>query len=452
MSAPPSAPISGSTPASASVPTSASASASAPRRAAPSPATRRPLVVLCYACVPAADRGGVQAVFCRVSDALRAAGHRVTTAWAYPPCAARPDDAHWPLATDVRRPLADAAAVGRSFARLTRRLRAERPDIVNVHFPMGQSAYFALLRPLLGYRLVLSLHGSDLLEPVGPVRRVLGALLRRADAVVVVSRPMHRVAVERHRVDPSRVHLVPNGIDVRFWAPDDAPGAVPEIEARAGEPPAGAPRLLAVGRLVDVKGFDLLIDALAALSRARPELDAALEIVGDGPEREALARRIDAAGLADRVTLPGHLGPVALRERLRATTLFVLPSRSEGVPLALLEAMAAGAPVLAADVGGVGDVLRARLPECLVAPDDVDALAAGIAARLDDPQARARSARTGLEVVAGHDERGVADAYAALFESLVEPASSGASTGAVPRTASGATHDAAGAATGDAST
>ena len=423
----------------------------------PELAPRRPLAVLCYACVPAADRGGVQAVFCRVSDALRAAGHRVTTAWAHPPSAARPDDVHWPLATDARRPLKDAAAVARSLARLARRLRAERPDIVNVHFPMGQSAYFALLRPLLGYRLVLSLHGSDLLEPVGPVRRVLGALLRRADAVVVVSRPMRRVAIERHGVDPARVHLVPNGIDVRFWAPDDVPGAIsgatPATTASPtpspSEPPAGPSRLLAVGRLVDVKGFDLLIDALAALSRARPGLDARLEIVGDGPERAALERRVDAAGLADRVTLPGHLGPVALRERLRAATLFVLPSRSEGVPLALLEAMAAGVPVLAADVGGVGDVLRAGLPECLVAPDDVDALAAGIAARLDDPEGRARSARAGLEVAARHDERNVVDAYAALFASLVAPAPTEAAGSAAPALAPDAT---AGTAAGDAST
>ena len=395
--------------------------------------------MLCYACVPAADRGGVQAVFCRVSDALRAAGHRVTAAWAHPPSAARPDDVHWPLATDVRRPLADAAAVARSLARLARRLRAERPDIVNVHFPMGQSAYFALLRPFLGYRLVLSLHGSDLLEPVGPVRRVLGALLRRADAVVVVSRPMRRVALERHRVDPARVHLVPNGIDVRFWAPDATPG----------EPPTGPLRLVAVGRLVDVKGFDLLIDALAALSRTRPGLDASLEIVGDGPERAALARRVDAAGLADRVTLAGHLEPVALRERLRAATLFVLPSRSEGVPLALLEAMAAGVAVLAADVGGVGDVLGAGLPECLVAPNDVDALGAGIAARLDDADGRARSARAGLEVAARHDERNVVDAYAALFASLVAPAPTEAAGSAAPAPAPDAT---AGTAAGDAST
>ena len=221
---------------------------------------------------------------------------------------------------------------------------------------------------------------------------------------------MARIAIERYRVDPARVHLIPNAIDTRFWQP-----------ARAPEPSAAgrsAPlRLLAVGRLVDVKGFDLLIDAFATLSRDRPDLDAALEIVGEGPARSALARRIADAGLEGRATLPGHLAPETLRARLRAATLFVLPSRSEGAPLALLEAMATGTPVLAADVGGVGEALAA-LPECLVAPHSVDALVAGLCRRLDDPVARKAGATLGLEAVAHRDERGTVAAYRSLFARL----------------------------------
>ncbi len=409
---------------------------SVPRAASATPTP--PLHVWCYACVPASDRGGVQAVFGRVARGLARAGDRVVTAWAHPPVRSSGEagtaDLHLPLATRLERPVVDGLAVLRSVAMLARRLREDRPDIVNVHFPMGQAAYFALLRPLLGYRLVLSLHGSDLTNPAGPVRRVFGPLLRRGDAVVVVSRAMARIAVERYRVDPARVHLIPNAIDTRFWCPP--PGGAPLRDAgHDHETPAGrsAPlRLLGVGRLVEVKGFDLLIDAFAVLRAERPDLDATLEIVGEGPARDELAARIAKAGLGERVALAGHLGREALRARLRAATLFVLPSRSEGAPLALLEAMAVGTPVLASDVGGVGEALAA-LPDCLVEPDSIDALALGLARRLDDPSARARGVALGLEAVAERDERTVVETYRALFGRLVARPAPRPAAGAVVR-------------------
>ncbi|MGE5501593.1 MAG: glycosyltransferase, partial [Ignavibacteriales bacterium] len=152
-------------------------------------------------------------------------------------------------------------------------------------------------------------------------------------------------------------------------------------------PSADPPRLVAVGRLHPVKGFDVLIDAFALVRQAHP--DARLSIVGDGEQREPLRRQIAARGLEGAVDMPGALTPDAVRERLHAAGLFVLPSLSEGMSLALLEAMACGLPVVASAVGGVNEVVRPDVG-ILVPPHDPRALADAILQAVDD-EARLRS-------------------------------------------------------------
>jgi glycosyltransferase involved in cell wall biosynthesis len=155
-------------------------------------------------------------------------------------------------------------------------------------------------------------------------------------------------------------------------------------EPATGRSDLGLPRPIVggMGRFDRQKGFDVLIDALAILR------DISAVVAGDGPERDALVRRVRDRSLTARVSIvpwTSDIGPF-----LRSLDLFVLPSRYEGLPLALLEAMATGAAVVAADVGAVREAVVSGKNGLLVPPDDASALAAGISRLLDDEPTRRR--------------------------------------------------------------
>jgi glycosyltransferase involved in cell wall biosynthesis len=260
-----------------------------------------------------------------------------------------------------------------------------RPDVVNVHFINAYAVYFALLRSFFGYRLVLSAHGSDLLSPYNTIDRVLlPYLLRRADAVSVISRALHKEAVRIAPSVASKVHLIPNGVDLEFWRPPDG---------RSLSTGAGSKELVvSVGRLAHVKGHDVLIRAFASVVSQRPA--AQLVIVGEGDRRAWLERIVAELGMEDHVRLVGALEPDAVRAYLWHASVFVLPSRSEGMGLALLEAMATGTPSVAAAVGGVPEVAEGGAA-LLVPAEDVSALALVLVELLSSEETRASLAAVG---------------------------------------------------------
>ena len=136
-----------------------------------------------------------------------------------------------------------------------------------------------------------------------------------------------------------------------------------------------------VGRLSSEKGPDLFLDALIPLCQQHPQLDAVM--LGDGPERETLLARINAAGLQTRITLPGY--QTDMGRWWRQLDALVISSRTEGTPMILLEAMQAGVPVVAFGVGGIPDVLQDRHNGLLATPADSAALARQIDTLLMEP-------------------------------------------------------------------
>lgn len=141
------------------------------------------------------------------------------------------------------------------------------------------------------------------------------------------------------------------------------------------------PVILAAGRLVHQKGFDVLVRAFAILRRAQP---ARLVIAGDGPELESLRRLAQAEGCADDVEFAGYVAD--LREPMLRASAFVLPSRWEGLPGVLIESLALGTPVVATDCpGGSREILEDGRWGALVRVDDAEALAAAIGRTLDSP-------------------------------------------------------------------
>jgi glycosyltransferase involved in cell wall biosynthesis len=149
-------------------------------------------------------------------------------------------------------------------------------------------------------------------------------------------------------------------------------GVQPELYHPNGRP-RGSHRVLTVARLVAAKGIDVLLDALGRLERRGVPVDA--DVVGDGPDRERLAARARELGLDGRVRLVGAASQEHVRELLAGATVFCLPSFSEGVPVVLMEAMAAGLPVVATGITGVPELVEEGRSGVLVPPGRADLLA-----------------------------------------------------------------------------
>ena len=205
------------------------------------------------------------------------------------------------------------------------------------------------------------------------------------------------LGLRRQGYGPDRLVVIPNGLDTSRFRPI----------ARCG----GIRRIGTLARLHPVKGLDILLEAVALVRRDLPDVEAL--IIGDGPERAALERRIAALGLSDRVRLVGHREDVPAA--LAGLDLFVLPSRSEAFPNALMEAMASALPVVATEVGGVPEIVDHGYTGLLVPPGQPDRLADAIRELAAQPErARTFGRRARAEVI----RRYSFDRMVARFEAL----------------------------------
>ncbi len=208
-------------------------------------------------------------------------------------------------------------------------------------------------------------------------RLICRALARFTDLSLAVSQGVRDYLVREIGLDPARVRVVPNGVDI---AAIDAARAGPEVRRELGLP-EGLPVLGLVGRLDHWgKGHKELFTAMASLKDRYP---CHALIVGGGRREEEIKQGAESLGLAGQVHFLGSRRDVP--DLLHAMDIFVLPSYSEGVSLALLEAMAAGLPVIATAVGGNPEVVTDGETGLLIPPRDAGALAQALARLLGDP-------------------------------------------------------------------
>lgn len=288
---------------------------------------------------------------------------------------------------------------------LTRLFRELRLDVVHTHNPAALTYAAPAARWAGVPRLIHTKHGAnpprsraDLL-----VRR---ALVRMCDAYVAVSKPTADVARRLDRAPERLVRVIPNGVDALRYAHDPAQRLA--IRNRLGIS-EDALIIGTVGRLAPEKNQKLLIEA--ALPLLGP--GAHLVIVGDGPEREALEKAIP-----DSVRSFVHL--VGARDDipalLSAFDLFVLSSRTEGLPLVVPEAMAVGLPVIATNVGGLSTVVRQHQTGLLVPSGDKCSLSAAIEMLLHDDERRRELGReAAIDASRRFGLERVVDAYEALY-------------------------------------
>jgi len=236
---------------------------------------------------------------------------------------------------------------------LVRRLRAEQPiDLIDAHYVYPDGYAAVLLGERLNIPVAITARGTDinLFARMPLIRPLIRKTLTRADGVIAVSEALKRRMVELG-VEAGKIAVIRNGVDRKVFYPRD------RIEMRRKLGLDSESRIIiTVGALVSLKGIDRLIDAMALMR----DMNTKLYVIGEGPQRDALQSRIASHGLADRVFLTGERPQSELAEWHSAADLFCLASHREGCPNVVIEAMACGLPVVASDVGGIGELISKR--------------------------------------------------------------------------------------------
>ncbi|WP_028604256.1 glycosyltransferase [Ottowia thiooxydans] len=289
--------------------------------------------------------------------------------------------------------------------------KREKVDVIHAHWLIPQGLLALGCQRLTGRAtpFVVTSHGADLYAlRAAPLQALKRLVLRGAHAATVVSSAM-REEVDQLGVDVSTVSVIPMGVDMADRFVPDAT----QTRSRS--------ELLFVGRLVEKKGLPFLLDALPAVLQERP--DVTLTIAGFGPDEDQLKAKVLELGLQNAVKFIGALPQKDLPVLYQRAALFVAPfvkaesGDQEGLPVALMEAVACGCPALAGDVAGLQDIFGAHANACIVNPRDKAALAAAILAQLGEPEKAAQrslSMRAALREHLGWDH--VAERYARLLE------------------------------------
>ncbi len=295
----------------------------------------------------------------------------------------------------------------RTMAALGRAVDEFRPDVLHVQCFGPNGVYATALAAWRRVPLVVTLQGetvmddADIFERSTVLRTGLRVALRRAAAVTGCSAFTLADAEARFGLAHGAGAVVFNGVDL----------ATGGATVWAGAP--DAPYVLAVGRVVEKKGFDLLLAAYAALSSAERPAD--LVVAGDGAERARLVALAGRLGVADRVHFPGRLDRDQVAAAMAGAELFVMPSRLEPFGIVVLEAWRAGAPVVATAAGGPPEFVTDGVDGVLVDPSDTGSFSRVLADLLASPERRRALAESGRARVADFAWPVIADRYRACY-------------------------------------
>jgi colanic acid/amylovoran biosynthesis glycosyltransferase len=246
------------------------------------------------------------------------------------------------------------------------------------HFSDSSCSVAAIAAEMGGFTFSFTMHGPG--EFYEPTRWWIGEKVRRALFVNCISYFCRSQAMIFTPIDCwEKLHIVHCGVELDLF----------EVKKHEGN----GYRLLFVGRLATAKGLPILLDALVKVE------DAMLEIAGDGPDRKMLEEKALSLGVAKRVSFLGYQSQTQIRALLNQADVFVLSSFAEGVPVVLMEAMAAGVPVVATRIAGIPELVRDEENGLLVQPGDSDAVAVAIRRLLGNAALRNRLASAGRRTI-----------------------------------------------------
>jgi glycosyltransferase involved in cell wall biosynthesis len=274
----------------------------------------------------------------------------------------------------------------------TRLARSGKYDVIHAFWPIPHGILALIAKYGSGIPVVCTFFGVELTwieSQLTVLRPVLRWIVRESDCVTAIS--SHTAALVRRSAPETTPTIIPFGAATSVVASGRPRSATSRHED-------GFLRLLFVGRLVQRKGVDVLLRAIACA----PTTDRlSLWVVGDGPERRSLEALAAALGVLDRVAFFGFVSREELEDRYTECDVVVLPAvvdakgDTEGLGVVLLEGSSHGKPVIASEAGGIVDIVRPGETGLLVPPGDVNALAAAIEALRADPERAAMLGRAG---------------------------------------------------------
>jgi glycosyltransferase involved in cell wall biosynthesis len=286
---------------------------------------------------------------------------------------------------------------------------ARRSDSIHANWAVN-GLLAGLIGRLLGRPVVVTLRGEDVTRARrgGLARRILAAALRLSTRAAAVSADMATWLKGEFPRLAEKIVLVANGVDSAFL----------EIDRPAAERPTAVCEFITVGSLIPRKGVDTLIRALAACEHRQWHF----RVVGAGPEHEALSQLAESLGVGPRVTFMGNVPPSEVPALLSVADVFLLGSHAEGRPNSLVEAMAAGLPVLASRIDGVTELIDDGTAGLLAQPGNVAEWSESIEQLLASPALRKQlgeAARRRI-MACGLTWQAAAEKYAEIYRSMVE--------------------------------
>jgi glycosyltransferase involved in cell wall biosynthesis len=346
--------------------------------------------------------GGQERVALDLAIGQKARGHEVSVISLAPaPDGAMADEfqaAGIPTERVIKRQGLDPMLV----TRLARALRQRHADVVHTHNPLPL-IYGAPAARLARAAAIHTKHG---INPGGRGQHLLRrSAARLAHAFVAVSDTTADQALEQNDAAPAKMHTIPNGIRLDRYAPDPEARAATRVELGLGD----AWVVGTVGRLDAAKNQAMLVRAMAPLLSSRVRL----VIVGEGEARPEVEAAIAELAEPRWVVMTGRRMDVPTL--VHAFDVFALSSTTEGLPLVVPEAMAAGLPIVTTDVGGLPSVIEDQVTG-LIVPVDVQALGAALATlEADRPRAREMGARARVQALARFSSERMVDAYLELY-------------------------------------
>ena len=265
-------------------------------------------------------------------------------------------------------------------------VRMTRPDLI-LNYWLYPDGYAAVrIARELDVPVVVGAIGSDLRTRTDPftIKRVLETMTA-ADAVITVSEELRQLAISRG-VAGEKVTSILNGCDTTIFYPGDRDLARRQLGVDRDDE-----LIVYAGNLLETKGLGELMDAFAGLAKTRPK--ARLALVGQGPFRDTIGRRIAMSGLEKSVLLPGRCDATGIAQWMRAADIFCLPSYSEGCPNVVVEALACGRPIVGTNVGGIPELVK-KNSGILIPPRDPIALRTALDTVLSATWDRGEIART----------------------------------------------------------
>ena len=303
-----------------------------------------------------------------------------------------------------------------AFFRSARIAKSVNPDVIHSHFtiPCGIIAYF--LSHKFKKPFLITMHGGDV--PGGKSERfykvyhfflkpLLIFLWKKADALVAVSEGVRELALKTYQ--KVNIYVIPNGIDSEFYKSDSHNERSPNKDII---------KIIFVGKLIHIKGLQYFLPALKEVIN-KTDKKLVFRIVGKGVYQKNLETQARELGIEQFVEFCGFKNPEEIKELLLGSDIFALPSISEGMPIALLEAMACGLPVVASDIRGIRQIIKNGENGYLAPVGDEEKIKEALLNLINSPEQRLAMRAKNLAVTKNYDWQNIASRYLQIFEKII---------------------------------